>query len=283
MDSNLYIPTKLRAWLARSGQLAGLVLFSFALGWGCSTSAEPTGAAAIEVEPLSAPTIELTSESANTSVPVFPTSSIEPLFALQATPTPLPETHPPAVPEERLLTLEWPTEIKVGDAEIVRLTLEIDSEGDLTPTPYLENSELRSEPIEIPNLYETHLVNAEARLDLAGVQYVPEGIIIETLLPGEPVIFLWSVRPIEVGTYDGTVWLHLRFIPKDGGQEYRSVLTAQLIEIQAVNFLGLGGTAARILGIAGVAVGSILSLDKFLSWIWRLISGLGVFREKPGA
>ncbi len=176
------------------------------------------------------------------------------------------------IPEERLLVVEWPQTIRQGDSDTIRLTLEVDEAGRITPTALIEGHEVLGSPVEIPNLYETHNVVAEARLDLAGMEIVPGAEISESLRPGQPVNFFWSVRPGEPGDYRGTLWLHLRFIPiEPGGQEERIALTAQQIEIRAVNLLGLGGTPARLLGVAGTLAGSLLGLDNIASWLWGII------------
>src|SRR5690606_10050141 len=41
---------------------------------------------------------------------------------------------PPALPEQRRLTVEYPPVIRAGDSDLVRLTLEVDAGGNLTPT-----------------------------------------------------------------------------------------------------------------------------------------------------
>jgi len=176
----------------------------------------------------------------------------------------------PAVPEQRLLIVEHPLRIRTGDGDILRLSLEIDEEGRLTPTAQTSGNRILSEPVEIPNVYDTHQVYVEARLDLAGMQTSPEGVLREQLQPGRPATFLWSLRPTEVGDYQGTLWAHLVFAPRDGGLEERSVLSAQTIEIQAVNLLGLGGPAARLLGGAGALLGSFLGLDTLLPLFKKL-------------
>jgi len=178
-------------------------------------------------------------------------------------------TQPPAIQEARHLSLEWPPTIRVGDSDVIRLTLEVDAQGRLTPTAQIEGHETHGETVFIPNLYDTHNVLAEARMDMAGVQVTPDGDVSEPLLPGQSVTFFWSVRPQDVGTYRGTIWVHLRFIPHDGGPESRRPLTAQLVEIQAVDFLGLGGIAARLVGGLGTLVGSVLGLDNLIPWVWK--------------
>ena len=210
-------------------------------------------------QPTSAP-VEMT------GAPVAPT-------AVESTPAPL-ATQPPAIQEARRITLEWPPSIRVGDSDVIRLTIEVDAQGNLTPTAEIEGHATHGETVFLPNLYDTHNVMAEARMDMAGMQVAPEGDVSEPLLPGHSVTFFWSVRPEEVGAYRGTIWVHLRFIPRAGGEELRSPLTAQLVEIQAVNLLGLGGNAARWLGGVGTLAGSFISLENLLPWI------VGLLRKK---
>lgn len=182
-------------------------------------------------------------------------------------------TVQPAILEARRLTLEWPSVIRVGDADVVRLVLDVDSEGNLTPTAQIAGNKIVGETVFIPNLYDTYNVLAEGRLDMAGMQVVPRGDVIEPLRPGQSSTFYWSVRPEDVGTYRGTVWLHIRFIPLDGGDESRRPLSAQLIDIRATNLFGLGGVAARVLGGVGTVVGSVLGLDNVLPWLWKRFGG----------
>lgn len=175
--------------------------------------------------------------------------------------------------EQRLLVLEWPRAIRAGDADVVRLTLAVDPEGNITPTAQLGEHEVRGEAVFIEDVYATHHVVAEAGLQLAGVEVSPSGQLSEALRPGQATSFMWSVRPREVGTYRGAIQLHLNYIPIDGGQAERSLLAAPLVEIRAVNLLGLGGTPARVLGGVGVLLGSVIGLDNVLPWVWKFVRG----------
>jgi hypothetical protein len=184
---------------------------------------------------------------------------------------PLP-TQPPAVPEPRLLTLEWPARLRTGDSDVIRLTLEVDEEGNITPTASYEGNEIITELVLIPNVYDTHNVLAEARLDIAGLEVIPPDLFSQALRPGETVTFSWSVRAADVGRYRGTVWLFLRFLPLDGSADSQVALSAQVIEIQAVNLLGIGGTTARLMGLVGVAASGLLGADdilKALGWLFK--------------
>ncbi len=183
-------------------------------------------------------------------------------------------TAVPAIPEQRLLTLEYPPNIRAGDSRVVRLILDVDEKGNITPTAIVDGDEIIGETVQIPNLYDTHTVIAESRLDLAGVEVLPADLISEPLLPGEKVQFYWSVRPENAGNYRGTVWLYLRFIPKDGGTETRRTLSAQVIEINATTLFGLKAAPARTMGAVGSFIGAVLGfpfIDDILKYFWKKI------------
>jgi hypothetical protein len=180
----------------------------------------------------------------------------------------------PAVPETRMLTLEFPPVIRAGDSDVIRLTLEVDARGNLTPTAAVAGNTTRGEVVSIPNVYDTHNVLAEARLDLAGMEVRPAQTVSEPLQPGQTATFFWSVRPTDVGTFRGTVWFFLRFVPKDGGQESRQTLSAQMIEIEASSFFGIAAGPARWLGMAGMFLSSVLGLpflEQALKWLLKRI------------
>jgi len=82
----------------------------------------------------------------------------------------------------------------------------IDASGNITPTAVVNGNVVTGGVIEIPNLYETHHVIAEARMDMAGMQISPPDLSSQTLLPGQSIRFFWSIRPSDVGLYRGTVW-----------------------------------------------------------------------------
>ncbi len=181
---------------------------------------------------------------------------------------------PPAVTEARMLTLEFPTRLRVGDSDWVRLTLEVDQNGNLTATAETAGNLTRGEIVQIPNVYATHYVIAETRLDMAGLEISPSGTVSENLRPGHALTFYWSIRATEVGVYRGTLWFYLRFAPISGGPEQRQALSAQKIQIEAVNFFGLAAQPVRWLGAGGVLLGTVLGLpfaEDALRWLWRKI------------
>jgi hypothetical protein len=182
----------------------------------------------------------------------------------------------PAVPEMRMLTLDFPPVIRAGDSDVIRLTLEVDAHGNLTPTASVAGNVTQGQVVSIPNIYATHNVLAEARLDMAGMEVRPAEAVSQPLLPGQSAIYFWSVRPTDVGTYRGTVWLFLHFIPKGGGEESRQALSAQVIEIESTSLFGIQSGVARWLGVAGTFLSSLLGLpflEEAVKWVLKRIKG----------
>ena len=178
----------------------------------------------------------------------------------------------PAIPERRRITLEFPPRIRAGDSDVIRLTLEVDDLGNLTPTAEFEGNVVTGEVIEIPNLYETHQVIAEARFDIAGLRVSPPNLVSQPLAQGQSITFHWSILPEGVGIYRGTIWLYLRFVDKVSGEESQKTVSAQIVEIEAVNFLGLSGSLARTFGVVGSIVGTVLGIP-FLEDAVRFVFG----------
>ena len=241
--------------------LAGMILVAASLA--CGLGSAPEAAAPPPAEEPMEPAEE---------EPVAP----EPTQGVLPTPTVSAGNQPqPAIPESRRLTLEFPPVMRTGDSARIRLQLEIDDRGNIVPTAVVEGNVVTGEVVEIPNLYETHFVVAEARLDMAGMEVQPPGAISEPLTQGQSVTFYWSVRPEESGKYEGTVWLHLRFVPRDGGEESRIPVSVQFLEIEANSFLGFfSGGAARGVGALGSVLGGVLGFpfaDDFVKWLWGKI------------
>jgi hypothetical protein len=169
----------------------------------------------------------------------------------------------PALAQPRLLLLEWPSVMRAGEVSNVRLVFDVTGQkmGSSQASPGMEDP---------------YVVLAEARLELPGVPHTPLGEVSQALLPGRPVMFSWFLRPVDAGEAQGTIWLHLRFIPVAGGTEVRQVLTAQRIELRVIDWLGISGPWVRALASAGLVVGAAVCLDGAALWLWRRLDGKGV-------
>jgi len=244
--------------------LAALTLIAVGLACSQSLNAAPASTSVAE-SPGDGPSQSGESESPTETAP---RPTLEPPSVIE--PTAVPAL--PAIPERRRLTLDYPPRIRAGDSDIVRLTLEVDDQGNITPTASMEGNVVKGGVVEIPNLYETHTIIVQARLDLAGVEVSPPGETSAQLVPGQTVSFFWSVSPREAGTFRGTLWLHLRFVDKVSGEESQRPILAQTVEIQGANLIGLSGNTARTAGLIGSVAGTIIGfpfLQDILKFLWK--------------
>ncbi len=161
---------------------------------------EPTLAAAPTVEPLVTETPLKPGEPAPSDTPpsgepTLPNSTARPTEVML-----LPTQFSPAtLQERRLAVLEWPSSIHVGDSDVLTLTLLVDQAGRLTPTAQIGGHKVTGEAVFIPDLYDTYNLVAAARLDLAGVQVSPQGMVSQPMRPGQKIFFSWSISPTQLG------------------------------------------------------------------------------------
>jgi hypothetical protein len=205
---------------------------------------------------------------------VGPETGAPPATIIAPVPTEVVSAQMPRIPETRMLTLDFPPIIRAGDSDVIRLTLEVDAHGNLTPSASVAGNVTQGQAVSIPNVYDTHNVLAEARVDMAGMEIRPAEMVSQPLLPGQSATYFWSVRPLDVGKYRGTVWLFLHFVPKAGGEESRQALSAQVIEIESTTLFGIRSEPARWLGMAGTFVSSLLGLPflaEAIKWVLKRI------------
>ncbi len=194
----------------------------------------------------------------------------------QATVTPRPSIAmvmpkpPGSLYERRLLTVEWPRKMRQGDGDWVRLYIEADETGRITPTVSAGGHVIGGQPIHIPNLYETHILSVEAVLQIAGLHVSPAEPVMKRLFPGQPVDMYWTLRADDMGTYRGILQVDLLLMPRESNDISRHPLATHHLEIQVVNFLGLSAFWVRLLGGVSTLVGLILSIPDLLE-VWRAL------------
>jgi hypothetical protein len=164
----------------------------------------------------------------------------------------------PAILEKRRLVLETPGFLRPGDPDTVKMEFTSDS-----------NLILEGEVDGLSNLYDTHYAAVEARLEMGGLQVNPSGSLIRSLEPGQAIHFSWTLFPEQAQIYEGTAWLYLRFMPKNGSPSSDWPLAAQRIELTSSSWLGLSGRMTRWLGGIAVLTGLLLTTDKLLSSLKR--------------
>ncbi len=206
----------------------------------------------------------------------------QPTFVIDTQEPENPEVIPTVAPmpeksilyERRLINLEWPQKIRVGESDRIQLLLEVDEEGMVTPTVMVDGNNQEIEPIFIPDLYDDYYLNVESRLDITGMDILPEGVVSTALIKGKSVMFAWSLSPRQSGTFSGTVWLHLNLIPKNGEMIQKELLFAKPITIEGTTVLGLPAGTARWAGVLGTGLSFILGLpfiENLLAWLFRRI------------
>jgi hypothetical protein len=239
---------------ARRGRALGwLLLWAAAL----ALAQAACGAGSLPLENGESPAAEPSPHEVTTDVPQ---------------PTAPPATPAPAITESRVVEIEWPAAIRMGDSDFIRLALALDEGGALAPTAEVAGHETAGERIDIPNLYETHNVLAVAELSAVGLEIDRPGPVSQTLLPGERAEWVWTIAPRTAGEQVATLTLHLRFVPKAGGETSERAVWARRLAIEGRTVLGLSGRAADVLGVAGSVMGAVLGFpfaDKLYSWFWR--------------
>ena len=182
------------------------------------------------------------------------------------------QLSPLSLQERRVAVLEWPSSIHVGDSDVLTLTLLVDQAGRITPTAQIGGHQVTGTAVFIPDLYESYNLVAAARLDLAGVQVSPQGLVSQPMRPGQKIFFSWSISPNQLGQYRGTLWLYLNLVPKDGGNPDQLTLLAPEIQIESVSVLGLPGPVARWSGVAGTSLSLVFGfpfIESVLKKLWK--------------
>ncbi len=97
---------------------------------------------------------------------------------------------------------------------------------------------------------------AEARLELTGVDIEPGSRLIQTVSPGRPVTFRWQVKPYEVGISEGMLWFY--WTTSANNQEQRLPVLARPVQINVGGFLGWPVWVGQLTGLGLGVVGGIL-------------------------
>ncbi len=198
--------------------------------------------------------------------PVLPASPTLPLPEAQATATlPPPVIEPTAVPptpviEQRMVELEWPPRLRLGDSDFVRLTLIPLAEGYTVTTEFPDHTTV-TETIQVQH-ESGYALAAVARLDGVAFEISPAEAQEYSLTPGQPVTWRWSLQPQQAGQQRLSVTLLLRWIPLSNSvhPSRETVAFSRSLDVQVVSFFGLTRGQAMTGGLLGLFLGSGLSV-----------------------
>jgi len=186
---------------------------------------------------------------------------------LPATPEPLP-TQPLLSPtphiEARLVELEWPARLRLGDSDVVRLALVPSLDGYQVVADFPEHrTDARGVQVERIAGYDLWAV---ARLDAVGFQVSPLGEQAHVLPQNEPVTWVWTLSPLAPGQQRLSVSLMVRWVPAPGsgpgtgGNLRRAEVYSRGLDVAVPSFFGLSRGQAMTGGFLGLLVGGSLCL-----------------------
>jgi hypothetical protein len=172
----------------------------------------------------------------------------------------LPSSSQVAIPmmiETRQVLLEWPSSMRIGEKEEIALVFEPVETEVSSPTQQIESS----------NIYSSYNIMAEARFEVAGIRVFPANPTRVSMPAGQTVKFKWQISADQAGSYNGTIWLSLRFLPLDGTQASQVPIYIHDVRIQTASLFGMNETMAYSIGGAGIVLGMALVFGDMIKWI----------------
>jgi hypothetical protein len=214
-------------------------------------------------------TVEVEGEVVEVTRIVSEEAVVEELPAATATPaaspTPLPQptaapATPPVVALEHVAEVEWPSRMRLGESDVVRLALLPAEDGYDLLVEFPEHRTL-TETLQLQQL-PGYSVVAAARLDGVGFDVAPNGEQRQDWQQGEMLTWHWSISPRRTGQQRLSVNLTLYWRPESG----RSLASRQVtafsrgLDVRVLGPLGLTRDQALALGLAGLLLGAGLAL-----------------------
>jgi hypothetical protein len=216
-------------------------------------------------------------------VPTFDESVLTPL----PSPTPVgpaPTPEPTPVVEERVVEVEWPAAMRVGDNDLIRLSLIPAPGGGYVPTPEVGGHEVEATAMPILVARPGYTGYARATLSASGLNAEPAGPEEQLLTPGQANTWRWTISPDEAGTYRAVISLSVRWQPEAGAGlpgPFEEAVWDRVLTIEARGTLGLSGAQADLVGAGGSVLGLVTGIpfaEKGLGILWKRLKQ---WRGKP--
>ncbi len=193
------------------------------------------------------------------SLTPFPTQISLPTASAAPTLSVTQPAEPPNT-EAHFVQVEWPLQMRLGESDIVRLSLVPSSQGYSLVTEYPEHQVVtQTVTIRPASGYELFAV---ARLDGVGFDISPSGEIAQYLITGDGLGWRWSLTPRQTGRQRLSLTLSLRWIPESGsGKPNREIIAfSRPLDIRVISFFGLTQAQALLTGLVTLLLGGGLSL-----------------------
>jgi outer membrane biosynthesis protein TonB len=259
----------------------------------CASAAEPVAQATptpepatpVEVEEPTAMPVEV-GEPAATPVEVRePTATEEPIVSGLTPMPPEPPSTPEPTPEieERRVEVEWPAAMRVGDNDVLRLSLIPAPDGTYVPTPEIGGHEVDATPIPVTVARPGYTGYARATLSASGLNAELASPEEQPLAPGQPNTWRWTVSPDEAGTYRVVLSLSVRWVPEEGSGSpgpFEDALWERILTVEARSTFGLSGIQADIVGAGGSVLGLVTGIPFAEKGLEILLKRLKQWRGK---
>jgi len=183
-----------------------------------------------------------------------------------AAPT-LPEASSTPLVEERLIEVEWPERLYLGDSDVVRMALIPSAEGYTLTTEFPDHTTTTQDvPIVRPVGYE---LLAVGRLDGVGFTISPAKEQISSLPLDQSVTWHWSLTPMQPGQQRLTISLLLRWdpLPNTTGIRREAVAYSKGLDVRVNSFFGMSRSQTLNMALVGLALGGSLI---FFAAIFRI-------------
>ncbi len=239
-----------------------------------STSAPEAGTQGVQATSLPAPTLSLATSTVAGAAETEPPTA-EPFVtptSVSELPTAIPTTEivsPTAIAEARLVEVEWPATLRLGESDLVRLSLAPTKDGYVVTAEFQEHRvATQTVPVPRPGGYD---LSALARLDGVGFDLSPTGEQAQGLPLNEPVTWRWTLTPRAAGQQRLSLTLKLRWTPSAGraGAPHERMIYSKGLSVQVESFWGLTRGQAMGMGLLGLMVGGSLSLPLAVSLVLR--------------
>jgi hypothetical protein len=220
----------------KSTRLSGVIGFIIliVLLAGCAP-AMPSPAPA---EPFQPTQITITKEVE----PFTPAPGVEKPTQALAAPEALPE-----LVEERTIEMEWPETLRLGESDVIRLSLQPYANGYIVEAEFPDHQTQQRELVfERPGGYDLHAV---AWLEGVAFEISPQGEQVRQLRSGDAASWYWSLTANQAGRHRLALTLALRWIDSSTGALTRETqVFARGLNIQVTSFLGITFERARQIG-----------------------------------
>lgn len=220
------------------------------------TTESPKATAAPAQAATSAPTLRATQAAAPTQAPAA-TSAPQPTTTRII---PLPTLAPTTISEKRIIELEYPAQMRLGDSDIIRIAL-IPTKDGFTVTTEFPDHQVVTDTVTVarPGGYDLFAV---ARLDAIGFDLSPQAEQTQVVNPEDRVTWRWSLTPRSAGQQRLSISIKLQWRPQANNPNSirETTIYSKGLNVLVTSFFGLTTRQAAMMGMIGLGVGFTFSL-----------------------